>query len=125
MPSNFVKIEILLQKYFDGIYSGDSSKLSEVFHEKAQYVCATSGELTLLTMPEYFNLVQNRQSPLRKSAERKDTIVSIEMIGPATALAKVNCLISPKYFSDLLSLIKLNDQWLIIHKNFHYTILND
>lgn len=122
MSSDFVKIEMLLQKYFDGIYSSDISKLNEVFHPKAQYVCATSGELTLLTMSEYFNLVQNRQSPLSKNTERKDTILSIDLIGPATALAKVHCLISPKYFTDLLSLIKLNHQWLIINKNFHYEI---
>ena len=125
MSSDLSKIENLLQRYFDGIYSGETAVLGEVFHPSAHYSCVSSGELTQLNMPAYFNLVLNRSSPSSKNEVRKDNIISIEFAGPVTALAKVNCLISPKYFTDMLSLIKLQGRWLIISKVFHYQIITE
>jgi hypothetical protein len=48
--------------------------------------------------------------------------VSIDFVGPVTALAKVQCSILPKHFTDLLTLIYADARWQIIGKVFHHEL---
>ena len=65
-------------------------------------------------------IVASRKSPRDSGAKRYDRIISIDMAGPGAAIAKVECAIPPKYFTDLLTLIKLEGRWRIINKTYHY-----
>ena len=51
-----------------------------------------------------------------------DQIVSIEFAGPVTALARVNCSIGERFFTDLLSFVFVDGRWQIIAKVFHYDL---
>lgn len=112
----------LLQLYFDGLFRSDAALLARVFHPDAHYVCASDGELLQWDMPRYFDVVAQRKSPASLGQQRVDHIQSIQFAGPVTALAVVNCAIEPKFFTDFLSLIKLDDQWRIIAKVFHFQL---
>jgi len=118
--SNFDKVSDLLHKYFDGLYRGDIALLADVFHPQAHYSCATNGELLQLAMPEYFKVVDNRDAPIKVNQPRIDKIIAIEFAGDVTALAKVECAIGNKHFTDFLNLIYVNSKWQIIAKVFHY-----
>ncbi len=113
----------LLGQYFDGLYFGNTHKLASVFHPQAQYICACDEETLLLDMPTYFEKVKARQSPAKVGQQRRDRIVFIDIAGPETAFAKVNCAIGGRYFTDFLSLINEQQQWKIIAKVFHYDLL--
>lgn len=113
-------LRAVLQRYFDGLYQADSGILRSVFHPDASYVCATDDPLVQLTMDEYFRVVDARVAPAATHQLRRDRIVSIEMAGPNAAAARVHCAIDPKYFTDLLTLIRVDDRWQIISKVFHY-----
>jgi hypothetical protein len=56
----------------------------------------------------------------RQAEVRTDCIVSIELFGPVTALAKLRCSIRPKNFVDLLTLIRVEGHWQVIAKVFHW-----
>lgn len=114
----------LLSQYFDGLYHSDVRRLSQVFHPQAQYYCAVGGELLHLTMAEYFEVVRQRQAPAHFDQPRMDDIVSIDIAGPETALAKVHCAVGERYFTDFLSVIFHQGQWWIISKVFHYDLIN-
>jgi hypothetical protein len=43
-------------------------------------------------------------------------------VGPTVALAKVQCSILPKHYTDLLTLIHADGRWQIIAKVFHYEV---
>jgi len=45
--------------------------------------------------------------------------VSIDFSGPATAFAKVECQIPPRYFTDYLTLLKVDGRWQVIAKAYH------
>lgn len=122
MQDSYQDIVDVLSTYFDGLYHSDTDRLRRVFHPRAHYVCATEGTLLYRTMDEYFPIVDQRPSPASRSEARADSIVSIEFAGPVTAVAKVNCAIGPKYFTDLLTLIRIDDRWQIISKVFHFDI---
>ncbi|SDA44741.1 nuclear transport factor 2 family protein [Sinorhizobium sp. NFACC03] len=118
----FAAIVEVLQGYFDGLYRSDTSILKQVFHPKALYATATDGTLLELDMDRYFPVVDKRPSPESRGEEHADRILSIEFAGPVTALAKVQCAIGEKDFTDLLSLVFVDGRWQIIAKVFHYDI---
>ncbi|WP_298770608.1 nuclear transport factor 2 family protein [uncultured Shewanella sp.] len=114
----------VLSHYFDGLYHSDTRLLAAVFHSKAHYVCATEGTLLYRDMDEYFLIVDKRPSPASRKELRQDRIVSIEFAGPVTAIARVECAIGEKFFTDLLTLIFIDRKWQIMSKVFHYERLD-
>ena len=114
-----------LQDYFDGLYHSDTDRLRSVFHPRAVYASATDGELVYRTMDEYFPIVDARPSPASRHEPRRDRVVSIERVGPVSAVARVECAIGPKRFDDVLSLVRLDDRWQIIAKVFHYELAEE
>jgi len=115
-------IRALLQDYFDGLHFSDVARLGRVFHPSAMYACATSGTLQLLDMAAYLPVVAQRPAPASCGQPRADEVVSIEMAGPVTALARVHCTIAPKRFTDLLTLVRLDGRWQILAKVFHFEL---
>lgn len=119
---DYAALAAVLTDYFDGLYHSDVARLQRVFHPRATYSCATDGSLLQLDMPRYFAVVAKRESPASRGEARRDRILSIEFAGPVTALARVECAIGPKFFTDLLTFIKLDGRWQIIAKVFHYDL---
>ena len=122
MKAPFDQIIEVLHTYFDGLYHSDTQRLGKVFHPQAIYACATDGTLLTYRMDEYFPVVDKRPAPASRNDPRHDRILSIEFAGPVTALARVECAIAPKHFTDLLTLVRVDDRWQIIAKVFHYEI---
>lgn len=121
--ADYAALTAVLRDYFDGLYTCDTAKLARVFHPAASYACATDGTLLKLGMDEYFPVVAKREPPASRNETRRDRIISIEFAGPVTALARVECAIGPKFFTDLLTFIKLDGRWQIIAKVFHYELM--
>ena len=117
------EIRELLQDYFDGLHFSDAARLGCVFHTSAMYACATSGTLQRLDMAAYLPMVAQRPSPASLGQARADEIVSIEMAGPVTALARVHCTSAPKRFTDLLTLVRVDGDWRILAKVFHFDVI--
>jgi hypothetical protein len=111
-----------LELYFDGLYNSDTERLARAFHRQAIYASATGGDLVHMTMPEYFGMVDARPSPASRGERRTDNVVSIDFAGPVTALARVQCSIGPKHFTDLLTLVHVEGRWQILAKVFHFVL---
>lgn len=122
MDPRYLDVMSVISDYFDGLYNSDSSKLANVFHPMAQYVCVTDGEFLHRTMGEYFPIVDQRPSPASRNEPRHDRIISMEFAGPVTATARVECSIGPKFFTDFLTFVFINGRWQIISKVFHYDL---
>lgn len=120
--NEFDAVTRLLGEYFDGLHHGDTAILRRVFLPQAGYYTATGGTLLHLDMAAYFPIVEQRPSPASQGHDRTDRILSIEFVGPETALARVQCSLPPKHFTDLLSLVKLQGRWQIASKVFHYDV---
>ena len=73
---------------------------------------------------DWFKMVESRKSAKANGSERRDRIVSIDFSGPGTAFAKVECQIPPRYFTDYLTLLKVDGRWQVISKSFH-TVTKD
>lgn len=122
MNPPFDALTAVLLDYFEGLYRSDSQILRRVFHPAALYACASDGTLLALNMPDYFAVVDKRPSPASRGDARTDRILSIDFIGPVTALARVQCSILPRHFTDSLTLVLIDGRWQIISKVFHYEL---
>lgn len=122
MTTPFDEVTALLEAYFDGLYQSDAERLRSVFHPRALYACATDGTLVCSGMDEYLQMVAQRPSPASRHDPRADRIIAIEFAGPATAMARVQCTILPKHFTDLLTLVRLEGRWQVMAKVFHFEL---
>ncbi len=111
-------IEQTLQTYFDGLYDGDADKLASIFHEAAALTFEQDGRVTVLPLAQWLKAVRERPAPRARGLARDDAVLLIDQSGPTTAFAKVRCQIPPRYFTDYLSLLKVDDRWLVVQKVF-------
>lgn len=125
MTQAHMAVETVLNAYFDGLYHSDAGLLRTVLHPRAHYVTVTDGSLTYHTVETYLPIVAARPSPASRNEARADRIVSIDLAGPVTARAHVECRIGPKAFTDFLTLIRDGGEWRIISKVFHFQIQED
>ena len=117
--SDLHDLETALQTYFDGLYEGDTDKLGAVFHDVAHLFSVTDGKLADLSKEAWFDAVRKRPSGKAQDLQRRDWVVSIDRSSPTTAIAKVQCQLPPRYFTDYLTFVKLAEGWRIVSKTFH------
>ena len=111
-------IEQTIQTYFDGLYEGDADKLASVFHETSALTYEQDGKLVVLPLTQWLKAVRERPAPKAKGLARDDAILLIDQSGPATAFVKVKCQMPPRYFTDYLSLLKVDGRWQVAQKVF-------
>jgi hypothetical protein len=66
----------------------------------------------------WLEAVRNRPSPKASGLPRSDEILTIEVAGPTMAFVKLRCAIPPRYFTDQLSLLKIDGRWQVAQKVF-------
>jgi Putative lumazine-binding len=112
------EIEKLVQTYFDGLYEGDTDKLAAAFLPTSALTSVRDGKVSVLARDAWFEMVRKRPSPKASKLARGDEIVSIDIAGPTMAFVKVRCQIPPSYFTDQLSLLKVDGRWQVAQKVF-------
>ena len=50
--------------------------------------------------------------------DKSSLVITIDQSGPASAFAKVECALPPRFFVDYLTLLKTRDGWRIVAKAF-------
>ncbi|MFZ2650136.1 MAG: nuclear transport factor 2 family protein [Burkholderiaceae bacterium] len=111
-------IEQAAQTYLDGLYEGDADKLASVFHETSALTFEQDGKISVLPLAQWLELVRGRPAPKAKGLPRDDAILLVDQAGPTTAFVKLKCQIPPRYFTDYLSLLKLDGRWVVAQKVF-------
>jgi len=117
--SELAAVEETLQTYFDGLYEGDTARLAQAFHPASHlYSVGEDGKAADMPRQAWLDMVGGRPSARARGLERGDRIVSIDFSSPTSAFAKVQCQLPPRYFTDYLSLLKIEGRWQVIAKSF-------
>ncbi len=111
-------IEAVVKTYLDGLYEGDADKIATVFHPTSALTGITGGELVITPRDKWLAAVRTRPSPKKNGLTRHDHVLTIDQPGPTMAFAKVKCAIPPNFFTDQLSLLKIDGRWQIAQKVF-------
>ncbi len=108
-----------IEIYFASMYESSADKVRHVFHEDAKITGYMQGQLVQLSVSAFADSVAGQ---LPSAAEEKEPklleIASIEIAG-ATAIARVRDGYLGMIFLDTLSLLKVDDRWVIYNKLFH------
>ena len=118
MNDDIKAIEAATRTYLDGLYEGDADKLASVFHPTSALAQSTGEEIAVVPRDAWLDAVRNRTSPKAAGLERGDHILTIDLVGPSLALVKVKCQMPPRYFTDLLSFLKIGGRWVVAQKVF-------
>jgi hypothetical protein len=118
MAGEIEAIEKVVWTYLDGLHEGDTGKLAKAFHEVSHLYSMEKGGVADLPRAKWFEFVKGRPSAKSRGLPRTDRIISIDLSGPETAFVKLECSIHPRYFTDYLLLLKLEDGWRIVSKSF-------
>ena len=111
-------IEAVVQAYLDGLHEGDADKLASAFHPTSALTQWFEGELKITPRDAWLDAVRKRPSPRSLGLARSDEILSIQQHGPEMAQVTLRCAIPPRYFTDLLSLLKIEGRWQVAQKVF-------
>jgi hypothetical protein len=111
-------IDAVVATYLDGLYEGDADKLASAFHPTSALTSANDGRLTVIPRDQWLEIVRHRPSPRASGLARHDEVLSVDIVGPTMAIVKLRCAIPPRYFTDLLSLLKIDGRWQVAQKVF-------
>ena len=109
-------IEQAIHTYLDGFYNGDVDKLAQVFHPTSALTQSVDGTLQVISRDQWLDITRQRPSPASQGLPRCDEILSIDVVDDFTAHVKLKCAIPPRYFTDLLSLLKIDGRWQVVQK---------
>lgn len=106
---------LLEDAYFAGIYEGNIALLGKIYHKGTLLFGDVKGQPYAKTLDQYLDGVAHRVSPKDSGKPFKGTIISIDVIN-SIAVAKVQVKMYEFNYYDLLSLHKIDGQWLIVNK---------
>jgi hypothetical protein len=111
-------VRAVIRTYLDGLHEGDAGKLAQAFHETSALASDQGGRLTVVPRDAWLDMVRNRPSPAAQGLERHDEVLQVDFAGPTTAFVKLKCAIPPRFFTDYLSLLKIDGRWQVAQKVF-------
>ena len=109
----------LAQTYFNAAHDMDADKFASIFHEAA-FVTRRGENDTVVVTPvaAWLDTVRTLKSPRETGADRKDQILSINLVRDMAVL-KISLRIPPREVTDLLSCLFLDGRWQIVQKVFN------
>ncbi|MBW2179826.1 MAG: nuclear transport factor 2 family protein [Deltaproteobacteria bacterium] len=112
-------IQETIQNYFDGMYHSDTSRLEKAFHPDAHLIGHYKGNLANIPLQAWLGMIKKTPAPAENGEEYDMKIVSMDITGSAASV-KVEDLYTGLKFTDYLSLMKIDTQWVIVHKTFYH-----
>ncbi len=110
------EITVVVQGYFDGMMYGDKAKLQRSFHEKAFIVGHFDGTLSWMARDEFADFCEV-ESTLNDGDPYEARIEMIDLAGAAASAKVVNKELGT-WYTDYLSLLKIDGEWVIINKAY-------
>jgi hypothetical protein len=111
-------INAVIKTYLDGLYEGNTDKLAAAFHPTSALAQTQEGKIVVTPRDAWFDAVRKRPSPQSQNLPRHDEVLSVEIAGPTMAFVKLRCAIPPRFFTDQLSLLKIDGKWQVAQKVF-------
>ncbi len=112
---NAPAVAAVLSTYFKGVFNGDTALLRSIFHPQALVSGDVNGQQYFKTLDQYLEGVGSRKSPFELNETFRMEVLAIEIIN-SIAVAKVHLPMFAFNYYDLLSLTKIDGNWVIVNK---------
>src|SRR5882757_11249192 len=107
--------EVLENRYFKGIYEGDTELLSTVYYGGTLLFGDVKGQPYAKTLEQYLDGVKNRQSPKESGKPFKGEILCIRIV-KSIAIAEVKVKMYDFVYHEFLSFHKIDGRWFLVNK---------
>jgi hypothetical protein len=104
-----------VRTYYDGMVAGDEAKLTRAFHRRACIVGNEQGELYWATLDEF---IADCRNAVAQAGPHEWRIDGVSFEGD-TALVRLGGQYAGVWYSDDLSMLRIDDAWRIVHKTFY------
>jgi Putative lumazine-binding len=104
-----------VRTYYDGMVAGDEAMLSRAFHPRACIVGNENGGLSWTTLDEF---IADCRNAVAQAGPHEWRIDGLAFEGD-TALVRLGGQYAGVWYSDDLSLLRIDDAWRIVHKTFY------
>jgi len=113
-------IEQTIQNYFKGYQIAEAELIKKSFHEDVKLLSTTEGRLEITTLRDWLENLENR----KLAGDIRIGELKIESIDQTvdTASVKLKIIFPHAEFTDYLSLLKLEGNWVIVGKIYHVDI---
>jgi hypothetical protein len=108
---------IPLENYLQGHATGNPEFMRKAFHTEGNLIFIREGKYSTRSFAEYINGMSGKPAP--DEDKRKRWIESLDVAGNA-AVGKIILDYPTGKFVDYMSLLKINGEWKIINKSFHF-----
>jgi len=116
MDTDTRALHALAQAYFDAAYEMNADRFASIFHHSSSVTkIGDDGSVSVTPIEAWLAAVLNTKAPKQLGLERRDEIVSLDVVREL-ALLKVKLQVPPRYFTDMLSCLKVNGTWKIVQK---------
>ena len=105
----------VVRTYYDGMVLGDEAMLARAFHPRACIVGNEHGELVWATLDQY---VAECKQIVAEAGPYEWQIDGLSFEGD-TALVRVGSQYAGVWYSDDLSMLRIDDAWRIVHKTYY------
>lgn len=114
-------IEAVIQDYFEGYQKADVALIKKAFHPNTRLLSVDQGKLDVTEMNDWLKNLEDRHNrgDIRKG---KLTVVSIDQTNES-AIVKLKIQFEAFAFTDYLSLLKVDGNWIIVGKIYDFTKL--
>jgi quinol monooxygenase YgiN len=107
--------QLLEDYYFKGIYEGDTTLLSTVYHPGTLLFGDVKGQPYAKTLEQYLDGVKNRQSPKDSGKPFKGEILNIRIVN-SIAVAEIKVTMYDFVYQEFLSFHRIDGRWLLVSK---------
>ena len=113
--SDIAAVTEVVGAYYDGMMAGDEAKLARAFHPRACIVGNEQGELYWATLDEF---VADCKKAVAEAGPHEWRIDGLSFEGD-TALVRLGGQYAGVWYSDDLSMLRIDGAWRIVHKTFY------
>lgn len=116
MDTDIRALAAIAKAYCDAAYEMDADRFASLFHPACSVTKAgEDGTVNVTPIEMWLAGVRNMKAPKLQGLERHDEILSIDVVRDL-ALLKLKLQVPPRYFTDMLSCLKIDGAWRIVQK---------
>ena len=116
MDTDIRALAALAKTYCDAAYEMDADKFASIFHPSCSVTkTGEDGNVSVTPIEMWLAGVRSMKAPKLQGLERHDEILSIDVVREL-ALLQLKLQMPPRYFTDMLSCLRVDGTWKIVQK---------
>jgi len=111
-------ISVVIRNYVEGMVFADEVLLRHAFHPACHIIGHYHRELEWLSLDEFISAIK-AEGPAPKEVKPFWETISVDITGDAAAVKVMDDYVDMR-FTDYLSLLKINERWMIVNKLYFF-----